>query len=364
LGNHRRTNHSITQPARHGQNGQNEMVAPRIDTIVCKMSQLISSVGDCVKANLPALVVGSPGIGKSDGLRQIAKAHNYDRFIDIRAAQMDPVDFGGVPYIENKQTHWADAMLIPHDDVRTFVLFDEITSASPAVQAAFYRVILERQIGSYSIPDTVYMCGAGNLETDRAVVTRQSTALASRFIHHTLTVDVDDWCRWALTDGIAAEVIAFIRFRPELLHQFGPDKNKEKAFPCPRTWHFVSKLVNIQPNPATEYITYTGTVGEGAAAEFLAFLKIWRTLPNPDAILLNPAAAAVPTDPATLYAICGALASMATINTFDRIAEYAERLPAEFSVLLVSNARNTRPEIQNTPGFTKWSINHSSDVLL
>ena len=91
-------------------------------------------------------------------------------------------------------------------------------------------------------------------------------------------------------------------------------------------------------------------------------MKIFRKLPNPDNILLNPTTASVPTDPATLYALSGAIAERATESNFDRVCTYAERMPPEFSVLTISYAGRKKPELTNTQAFTKWSINHQ-DVL-
>jgi hypothetical protein len=107
-----------------------------------------------------------------------------------------------------------------------------------------------------------------------------------------------------------------------------------------------------------EYESFKGAVGEGCAAEFVGFIKIFRKLPNPDNILLNPTTAAVPTDPATLYALSGAIAERATENNFERVCTYAERMPPEFSVLTISYAARKKPELANTQAFTKWSIQH------
>jgi hypothetical protein len=114
--------------------------------------------------------------------------------------------------------------------------------------------------------------------------------------------------------------------------------------------------------PEAEFECFKGAVGEGAAAEFVGFVRIFRKLPNPDAILLNPQTADVPKDPATLYALSGALAQRATESNFERVCQYSERMPPEFSVLTISYAARRNPDLANTQAFTKWSINHQ-DVL-
>jgi hypothetical protein len=174
-----------------------------------------------------------------------------------------------------------------------------------------------------------------------------------------LETHLDDWTQWAIDHGIKPEVISFIRFRPALLHDFDPQRDQNAT---PRSWvDGVSDALGVVSADA-EYETFKGAVGEGAAAEFVGFMRIFRKLPNPDAILLNPKTADVPTDPATLYALSGAIAERASENNFDRVCSYAERMPPEFSVLTVSYAARKKPELSDTQAFTQWAIKNQ-DVL-
>ena len=92
-------------------------------------------------------------------------------------------------------------------------------------------------------------------------------------------------------------------------------------------------------------------------------MRIFRNLPNPDLILLNPDQAEVPTDPATLYALVGALVRKTSDNTIDRLVRYYNRLPAEFSVLAVRDSVQLAPSIVNSRAFIEWASAHS-DVLV
>jgi hypothetical protein len=172
-----------------------------------------------------------------------------------------------------------------------------------------------------------------------------------------LETHLDDWTTWAINNGVKPEVISFIRFRPNLLHDFDPQRDQNAT---PRAWvDGVSDVLGTVPAEA-EFECFKGAVGEGAAAEFVGFVRIFRKLPNPDAILLNPQTADVPKDPATLYALSGALAQRATESNFERVCQYSERMPPEFSVLTVSYAARRNPDLANTQAFTKWSINHQN----
>jgi hypothetical protein len=174
-----------------------------------------------------------------------------------------------------------------------------------------------------------------------------------------LETHLDDWTGWALKNGVKPEVVSFIRFRPNLLHDFDAQRDQNAT---PRSWvEGVSDVLGTVPSEA-EFECFKGAVGEGAAAEFVGFVRIFRKLPNPDAILLNPTTSDVPTDPATLYALSGALAQRATEANFERVCQYVERMPAEFSVLTVSYAARRDPDLANTQAFTQWSLKHQ-DVL-
>lgn len=209
------------------------------------------------------------------------------------------------------------------------------------------------------MPDGWQVISTGNRQSDRAGANRVLSHLRNRETVLELETHLDDSTQWMINHGVRPEVISFIRFRPGLLHEFDPNRDSN---PTPRSWvEGVSDVLGTVPSDA-EYECFKGAVGEGAAAEFVGFLRIFRKLPNPDNILLNPTSGEVPSDPATLYALSGAIAERATEANFERVCTFAERMPPEFSVLTISYACRKKPELANTQAFTKWSIAHQ-DVL-
>ncbi len=330
-----------------------------------KATQVKKTLELSIKINRPVFLWGSPGIGKSQVVAQVAKDAELP-VIDVRAVLLDPVDLRGLPHINgDNKAHWATPEFLPQEerDGKRGVLFlDELNAAPPLVQAACYQLILDRKLGEYELPEGWAIIAAGNLETDRAVTHRMPSALANRFLHINMVADLDDWVSWALSNDIQTELIAFLRFRPELLHKFDP-KTGEKSFPTPRSWEFISDILAVSPEDAIQYELFSGTVGEGATSELLSFIKIFQNLPNPDRIFLDPDNSPVPEDPATLYAICGALSQKVTSNTIDTMMRYADRLPPEFSVLLVRDSMQKDHSILNTRAFIEWS-ERNKDVLL
>ncbi|CCH50162.1 AAA family ATPase [Pseudodesulfovibrio piezophilus] len=309
----------------------------------------------------PAFLWGAPGVGKSQVVAQVADELGM-ALTDVRAVLLDPVDLRGLPSINSEGVaHWAPPAFLPTGG-KGVLFLDELNAAPPLVQAACYQLVLDRKIGEYTLPDGWTVIAAGNRETDRAVTHRMPSALANRFVHLDFSVDVEAWLQWADQAGLCQEVSAFIRFRPNLLHNFDPKKN-EKAFPSPRSWEFAARIVASVPDPDVELSLLKGTVGPGAAAEFAGFSKMFRQLPDPDGVINHPETADVPDEPAVLYALCEALAQKADEETTESIMAYASRLPSEFGVLLVRDAVKTHRGMVDSPAFSQWAT-ANSDVLL
>jgi hypothetical protein len=337
-----------------------------------KVSQTSLAVKVAHEAGKPLFFWGAPGIGKSAGVKAAAGELGFTLsnglFRDFRASQCDPCDIRGLPFGDDsgdvKTMAWLQPDWLPQDSKSAgIILLDELPDAPIAVQSALYELTLDRRIGSYRLPDGWSIVAAGNRQEDRAASGRLSTALANRFWHVTVEADLDGWCDWALQNGVQTEVISFLRFRPELLHQFDPTRQTEKAFPSPRSWEIVSAINAAKPAREIELECYQGAVGNGAGAEFAAFVSVWRKLPNIDNVILNPTTAEVPTEPSVLYALTGALARRASDATAGQLIQYADRLPQEFGVLLVRDCSRRCSEFTTTRPYIDWT-SRNADVLL
>ncbi len=319
-----------------------------------KASAIFASLGALVSTRQPVFIWGGPGIGKSSIVAQLAGSLKLS-LRDIRALLLDPVDLRGLPYLEDGQSKWAVPDFLPSEG-EGILFLDELNAAPGMVQAAFYQLVLDRRLGEYTLPDGWVIIAAGNRESDRAHTSRMPTPLRNRFVHLDFEVDQQEWSEWAINSGIRPEVIAFIRFRPQLLSVFDRDAN---AFPSPRSWQFVSRILNCGPDSGVEFELVAGAVGNAAATEFCGFLKMFRELPNIDAILLNPTSEPVPESPAAQYAVASALAHRASDTNFDRICLYLDRMATEFRVLCVRDATLRDQSIKHTSGYTRWAIqNH------
>jgi|TARA_R110000744_G_scaffold32445_5_gene75914 hypothetical protein len=248
--------------------------------------QAITALQYCAKLKRPVMIWGAPGIGKSDIVKQIGDEQSRE-VIDIRLPLWEPTDIKGIPFYNSKSNamEWAPPIELPSDPKSNAILFlDEINAAPPAVQAAAYQLILNRQVGAYKLPEGVSIVAAGNRETDRGVTFRMPAPLSNRFVHIEMKVDFDDWFEWATINGIHADVVGYCSFAKQDLYDFDP-KGSSKAFATPRTWSFVSQLLteHLPDNTLTDLVA--GAVGEGTAIKFMAHRKIAADLPNPTDIL-------------------------------------------------------------------------------
>jgi len=303
----------------------------------------------------PVFIWGSPGNGKSAVVLQLA-AELGIAVRDIRALLLDPVDLRGLPFVgKDGRSQWATPEFLPQGG-EGILFLDELNAAPAMVQASCYQLVLDRKLGEYTLPAGWAIVAAGNRDSDRAATTRMPTPLRNRFVHIDFEVDAQEWSEWAIRTGVRPEVIAFIRFRPELLSSF---ERETYAFPSPRSWEFVSRVLNSGPEPSAEHELFSGAVGTGPATEFSAFLRTFRELPSIDAILLNPTKEPVPENAAAQYAVASALARCASDTNFDRICIYLSRLPTEFRVLCVRDATLREPAIRSTAGYVKFAVeNH------
>ena len=293
-------------------------------------SELASTLALLVEARQPVVVWGAPGCAKSQIAQQVA-AQAGREYVDVRALLLDPVDLRGIPWRDGAdRTRWAPPAFLPPSDAdgSWLINLEELPSALPMVQAALYQLVLDRKCGEYELPEGAALIACGNREGDRGVVYRMQTPLASRFVHLEIRVDATDWCAWGAMNGIAPEVLFFVSMRPELLHAFNP-QSTEKAFPCPRTWEMVSNIVYRRHglDPVAERALFRGTVGEAAAVEFSAFLKVWHELPHPRTVIDDPEGAVVPDNASALIALCGSLYRMADDINLGAIVTYATPRP-------------------------------------
>ncbi|MBP2324786.1 hypothetical protein JOF56_005171 [Kibdelosporangium banguiense] len=275
-----------------------------------------------VSADLPVLLWGEPGIGKTAALSHLAEALDLP-LTTVIASVHEPSDFSGLPVVGDDPAAQGIPMAPPDWAVRLvragkgLLFLDELSTAPPAVQAALLRLVLERRVGALRLPPGVRIVAAANPRSSAADGWELSAPLANRFVHLQWTYDHEvvvrglggTWPQAALPrldPGLLHDAVAFSRravctllaARPGLVHQLPKNEARRGgAWPSPRSWEMTLRLIAFATAACTSRevlsMLVRGTVGDGPGLELLASLDRM-DLPDPEALLADPAAAVLP----------------------------------------------------------------------
>ncbi|MDT0328170.1 AAA family ATPase [Nocardiopsis lambiniae] len=275
-----------------------------------------------VTANLPVLLWGEPGIGKSAGLERLATELGLP-LETVIASVHEPSDFSGLPVVGDDPARDGVPMAPPAWAVRLaargtgLLFFDELSSAPPAVQAALLRVVLERRVGSLELPPAVRIVAAANPPSSAADGWHLAPPLANRFVHLRWTHDPRTVARgmtgvWPaasmplvapdrVSTAIARArgiVSGFLTARPGLAHSLPEDaEGRGGAWPSPRSWEMVLRLLATayaaDASPKATSSAVVGAIGDGTGLELLSYME-QLDLPDPNRVLADPKAFALP----------------------------------------------------------------------
>lgn len=254
---------------------------------------------------------GPPGMGKTSIIEQIAEDIGA-RCEVIRLCDYEPSDLSGWVVADPNKKDGEIKMVqcrpnwMPDEGEEhpTIVFFDEMPQGSTSCQNAAAQIINERRIGQFSLPDNAVVVGAGNGAKDRAGTSHMPTHLRDRLTWLEVEPNPDDTCNYFAEVGVDFRVIAYLRFTPQRLSEFNRDA---KACPSPRSWERVSSWLSTGLNGPLLQSTIGGQVGEAAAADFMAYLKLTQAVPDMDKLLANPEKADIPTDAGVLFAVASAV---------------------------------------------------------
>jgi len=280
---------------------------------------------------LSLMLWGPPGVGKSSIVAQTAREQGLE-FIDVRLSQLAPTDLRGLPVAENGVSSWYPPEFLPTQG-RGILFLDELNMAPPTMQGVAQQLILDRKVGSYSVPQGWFIWAAGNRKEDRASVFDMPTPLANRFIHLSVESDLESFKGYALERGISERILAFLSFRPTLLHKL---ETREHAWPSPRSWEMASSLLSAG-------LDLEAAVGAGAASEYRAFVELYARLPDLTPILEGQGdSLEFPREPSVRYATTIGLAVRAnTANEgYHAFRWMVDRAGAEWVQLFVGDVLN------------------------
>lgn len=311
------------------------------------LKQVAPLISQLWKAGIVPFLHSSPAQGKSSLAKQLAEQYKL-KVIDLRLTELDSTDLSGLPYFNNGKAEFMPFNTfplqdtpIPEDYTGWLILLDEFNSANQAVQAAAYKLVLDRQVGQHKLHDKVAMIACGNLETDNAIVNPMSSALISRFAHFDINLNVDDWLEWASKAGIDYRITSYLSYRKDNLYTFKPDATSPYA--SPRTWEMVSKVIKGNEEPST--LLVSSLIGDGIANEFIQYTKLYLDLPTLQEILDNPTGVKMSDDLSTQWATMSMVTHSITVDNHDKLSVFLRRFSSELQYCALREIKHRNPAV-------------------
>lgn len=340
---------------------------------------------DAMMSGCVPMVKGSPGIGKSAIFRSIAQEHKLS-MKDHRLSTAAPEDLSGLPDFERPLDVASGPVTatfrpfdlfpivgtkIPAGKDGWLLFLDEFNSAPKEVQAAAYKLVLDRQVGQHDLHERVLIACAGNLATDKAITNNLSTAMQSRLVHITMEVSFQEW--WedvAIPQQYDERVRGYLAWKGEgSLMKFDPN-HQDETFPCPRTWEFLNRMItgktfaqiteNDPTNPGKTRTRheidgkiglFAGAIGESEAVSFAQYCKVTQDLITIKEILADPTGCPVPQSAEMKWGQISHLLDKITDQNFADITTYIDRYDIAFKVLFYRTVTKTNPTLRHHPAF-------------
>jgi len=331
-----------------------------------------------IKNRLPVLLKGSPGIGKTDLVKQVADSLGYELIVAHPVVD-EPVDYKGLPFVVEGEAQFLPYGMLKkliNADNPTIFFLDDLGQALPMVQSACMNLLLNRSINEHKVSDHVTFVAATNRREDKAGVQGILEPVKSRFA---AIIEIqphpDDWIDWAIEHGMPSEIIGFIKFRPALLNDFKPTADITNS-PSPRTVAFAGRIYEAimesdafdsnQQKAVALKEAIAGACGEAFAVEFLSWLKVYETLPSMEEVLANPATIRIPStegELSALYAFTLMVAENTPISHDEAFTTVLDRLPKEFQIMAVSFASKRNKKLFGSTAVRNWIVNNHESIL-
>jgi hypothetical protein len=345
---------------------------------------------DALSAGLVPMVKGPPGIGKSAIFKSVADEFNL-HLIDHRGSTAQPEDYTGLPDFDRSLLDVGgpiratfrpfdifpiEGVPLPKGKDGWLVFLDELNSAEREVQAASYKLILDRKVGQFNLHPNVLVGGAGNRSIDKAIVNDLGTAMQSRLIHIQMIVSFKEWYEdVALVQGYDERTRGYLQWKGESsLMNFKPDHDDE-TFACPRTWEFLDRMIRgktfteiTQPDPRNLGKTlsyhemdgktglYAGTVGQAEAASFVQYCKVTKDLITVDDVCADPMGVKIHNLAEMCYAQITHLVDKVEASNFADVCKYIDRYDLTYRVIFYQAVAKTQPQLNSHPAKIRASI--------
>lgn len=240
------------------------------------------------------------------------------------------------------------------------VFIDEADKADLDVKKVLGEMALSGRCGPHKLPPGWVVWMAGNRAGDRSGSTKELDHLINRRIEVEVTDDLPGWVEWAVRNDVHYSLIGFAESNPQIVFPDGPPE-RQGPFCTPRSLVTTGELLVTlagkgQPLPTDEDAIEiaAGGIGQAAAAQLMATLKLDMELPKIETIVANPGSAKLPGAPDAQMLVAYKLAMLCDDKTVGSFATYIERLPADFGITFVKSLATRRPMLLASKPLMDW----------
>lgn len=336
-----------------------------------KADQIAEVLPTFIMAKRVPLFVGRPGIAKTAFVHQGASecGRRIGAEIHVRElhlASMSEVDVRGylVPFNGRSAFTAPEFWAAVEAHTHGILFLDEFMQANHEVQKAVATLVLERRIGEYQLPEGWSVVLAGNGLDDGA----GANTLLSHIINRVTIVnvnapDVDVWASWAASQQLPFEVIAFAKYRPNVVFDGDIPSAPNTPYCTPRSLHALGDLAKASPGGLRAMVDskvgmalMTGAIGEGPASELSALVRTAINLPSYEAVVADPEGTIVPTKPDQMYAMMMLVAVRARVEDADAVVAYISRFNANHAVTGIISLVRRDKSFAHCKGMMNWVV--------
>ncbi|MFT5679546.1 MAG: hypothetical protein ACI8RZ_000450 [Myxococcota bacterium] len=198
------------------------------------ISPVLGRTLDAIRlADLPAMLVGPHGIGKSQFLEGYAISRGLSVHV-LDLSLLEATDLTGIPYIEGRRTRFAAPSTLPDPDTiaPTMLVLEELNRCDRSVRQPCLQLLTTRRLNDYRLPSDCFLTACINPEDAGYEVDALDPALASRFVSLLVRPDHDAWLEWARHSGVHPGVVRFVSKFPQAFDRAPP-----------RTWTQAASLM-------------------------------------------------------------------------------------------------------------------------
>jgi energy-coupling factor transporter ATP-binding protein EcfA2 len=313
-----------------------------------------------ILADIPTLLLGHPGLGKTTILRQLGKVL-AERFTGgvyvLSTREFNPIDLAGLWLVD--QTTWttkrAPSDVLPYDKP-VLILVDELGDALSFEQSSWYRLVLEHTLGNQQLAPGSYVACASNRPEDSAASNELSSALYGRCCCVTIRADFGALKSYAIKNNWNPTLIGFIGAFGSDYVDNGFNSDLPYCGSTPRDFERLNRLEagkHISSDNEIALLQIVGNIDHVAGEKYFAFRQL--AVPSAELVLQDPASAPIldSMEKQSLYGACVIAACPQEHKAYQAVTTYALRLNRVAGIALCFDLATRFKDYKQTSAFAQ-----------